>query len=216
MRCTFPSGLALLLAAFFQCSAMANFIVPGFRGSRNSTYQEWNTFTSALGGANAPDVASDNPNGSAQLVQTVPGAFVTSGGNIYAPSSLVNFNVNVPDYGLGAGYLTTAIVQIRTLGTLPDLDGATVNGLFADSAEMGVEQPLGGFGGFLRDWRFQWNDVSGNLALNSIVFSSVETSMSLDRIAVDTISSPVPEPSSLSLVLLSVLPSTGLVRWRVR
>jgi|688.fasta_scaffold00180_65 hypothetical protein len=216
MRCTFPFGLALLLAVVFQCNAMANFIVPGFRGSGNSTYQEWNTFTSALGGINVPDVASSNSNGLASLVQAIPGAFVTSGGNIYSPGSQVSFQVAVPDYGLGASFLTTAILQIRTQGTLPDVSGATFNGLLADSTEMLSETPLGGFGGFLRDWRIQWNDVSGNLAINSIVFSSVETSMSLDRIAVDTITSPIPEPSSLSLVLLSVLPSTGLFRWRVR
>lgn len=216
MRCSYPIGLALLLASILQGVATADLIAPGFRGSGNSTYQEWNTFTSALGGINVPDVASSNPNGLASLVQSIPGAFVTSGGNVYSPGSQVSFNIEVPDYGLGASFLTTAILQIRTQGTLPNVSGAMFNGLLPDSTEMLSETPLGGFGGFLRDWRIQWNGVSGNAGLNSIVFSSVETSMSLDRIAVDTITSPVPEPTSLSLVLLSILPATGLYRFRVR
>lgn len=214
MRSLFITAFALGAFCAAASSSLAAFIVPDFRGSPNSTHQEWNNFTSALNGPNLPDVANNNPNGTAQLIQTVPGAFVTSGGNIYSPGSPLSFTITTPDFNLGAGYLSTAVLQIRTLGTLPNLNSATFNGLAADSAELLFEQPLGGFGGFLRDWRFQWNNVPGNVASNVFAFASAESSMSLDRASIDTIARPVPEPGSIVLLSLVGLPALGFMRRR--
>lgn len=194
-------------------TASADFITPDFRGDSDSTYQQWDVFTSALFGPNLPDIANNNPNGTAQLVQTIPGAFVTGGGNIYAPSTPVSFTVDVPDYDQGAGFFTTAVLQIRTLGTSLDLTSVTFNGVAPQVTGLLLQQPLGGFGGFLEDWLFQWNNLIGNGAINTVAFGSAGTSMSLDRVAIDTIVRPVPEPSSIVLLLASTS-VCGLIRRR--
>ena len=77
--------------AFDLVSAQAAFVVPGFRGGANTTYQEWNVFSST-GGPNAPDVANSNVNGAANVVELSGGAFVTSGGNIYSPTFVTSIS----------------------------------------------------------------------------------------------------------------------------
>jgi hypothetical protein len=201
-------GLALVVAS----TAIAGFVVPDFRGSADSTYQEWNTFTSALNGPNTPDVANVNPNGTAQLFQTTPGAFITGGGNIYSIGTATTFRVNVPDFDKGPNYLTRAVLQIKILGTDIDLDSVRFNGLAFHHKELIQEMPLGGFGGFDRIWKFQWNNVSNNMALNTFHFNSASSSLSLDRVAIDTSFSAVPEPSSGLLVAL--VTASGFLRRR--
>lgn len=215
LSATAPLRVAALLigtAVFVAPPAHAGLVAPGFRGGADTTYQEWNTFTSALNGPNLPDVGNSNPNGTAQLFQTTPGAFLTSGGNIYAPSTPTTFVVNVPDFNRGSSFFTTAILQIRILGTNIDLSSVRFNGLAFDRSELMNETPLGGFGGTLRDWRFEWNNIAGNLDMNVFRFNSAESSMSLDRAAIDTTFSAVPEPTSG--LLLSGAIVAGLLRRR--
>jgi hypothetical protein len=206
------AATAAALIAALLTPAHAGLVAPGFRGGADTTYQEWNTFTSALNGPNLPDVGNSNPNGTAQLFQTTPGAFLTSGGNIYAPSTLTTFVVNVPDFNRGSGFFTTAILQIRILGTNVDLNSVRFNGLAFDRSELMNETPLGGFGGTQRDWWFEWNNVAGNLDMNVFRFNSAESSMSLDRAAIDTTFNAVPEPTSGLLLAGAVV--AGLLRRR--
>ena len=124
MRNVMPmiAGIAGALLATGQCRA--DFIPPPWtRGIANSTYQEWNAFTSATG-PNTPDVANNNPNGTAAVRNSEPTAFVTGGGNIYSFAAPLDIDVVVPNFGLGADYATAAILQVRALGT--EIDPATV------------------------------------------------------------------------------------------
>ena len=84
-------ALAVVAAIAAANSANAAFIVPDSatapfaswsRTAPNSMVAEWNVFTSALGGTNTPDVGQFGP-ATANLQNTVPGAFLTGGGNIY-------------------------------------------------------------------------------------------------------------------------------------
>ncbi len=183
-----PAVFAAFLLFGISTSALGEFVVPTFRGQALATYQEWNIFTSATG-ANFPDVADNNPNGSASLVETTGAAFITSGGNFYSFAGLTEFMASVPEFDLGPEAMTSAVVQIRTLGTLLDTASVTFNGVPADSVEILYEEPLGGFGGVLRDWKFTWSEVGGNAQTNIVHFRSVESSMSLDRLAIDTMAS---------------------------
>jgi hypothetical protein len=204
----------LLLPFLISEMTRADFIVPEFRGQPQTTYQEWDVFTSAFGGPNFPDFANNNPNGTATLTQTIPGgAFVTSGGNIYSPGTPTSFTVNVPDYGLGAGFVTSAFLQVRTLGTLLNTDSVTMNGVAAGSFALLSELPLGTFG-VQQDWKFEWTNVPGNLSANTFEFSSASSSLSLARVSIDTLAA-VPEPSSFFLLLVSTLPASTLVRRRM-
>jgi hypothetical protein len=193
--------------------AMGDFIVPDFRGQPLTTYQEWDVFTSPLFQPNLPDVANQNPNFTATLTQTIPGAFLTSGGNIYSVATPVNFIVNVPDYGLGDGYVTSAVLQVRTLGTALDTSSVSLNGIAAATTELLLDQPLGPFGSD-QLWKFEWNNLPGNASLNTFVFSSQESSLSLSRVSIDTLAA-VPEPSSLLMLVVACLPATTIARRRL-
>lgn len=161
--------------------------------------QQWDVFVSP-GGPNPPDVANVNPNGTADVIETTGGAFVISGGNIYSFSVPIFFEVTVPDYGLGAGFLTDVVVQIRVQGTDLDTSSLLWNGIAPDDTELLFTQALGGMGGSLNDWKFAWSGLSGNVAENLLTFNALGSSMSLDRLAVDTKAVAVPEANTWLLL----------------
>lgn len=214
------SRFRFLAAALAVCassqSVFADFVTPAFRGSANSTYQQWNVFT-ATTGPNDPDVALSNPNGTPDVVETTGSAFVTGGGNIYSFAAATSFDVTVPDFDLGAGYLTSVVVQIRTQGTPLDTSSILWNGLAPTDSELMHEEVLGGFGGALQDWKFEWTDLAGNTASNLLNFSASGSSMSLDWLAVDTVAvEAVPEAGSLAMMFAAGLTTVGYLRLRRR
>ncbi|MBK7404878.1 MAG: hypothetical protein IPJ41_09655 [Phycisphaerales bacterium] len=182
------AGLVLGVAG---SQALADFTGPGdygwSRGDANSTYFEWDYFSSSSGG-NVPDVGQfpdPLPEGwtAPDVVETTGNGFVTGSGNIYSPFGPTSFDITVPNYNLGSGS-TTVLLQIRTQGT--ELDYPMVN-LGGDAPVDTVElyrEDLGDFG-FLVDTLFVF-EVSGNASEYLITAPSVESSMSLDKIAVDT------------------------------
>lgn len=188
----------LFLMAVFSClgtvPTSAEFTIPDFRGAPQTTYQAWNVFTSATL-PNLPDVANQNPNGSATLQELTGGSFLTSGGNIYSFAVATSFELLIPDYNLGPDATTKVVLQLRTQGATVDLASILFNGQPASSAELLYEEPLGGFGGILRDWKFEWDAVPGNVAMNTIRFSAEGSSMSLDRVALDTLAMAAAAPS---------------------
>jgi hypothetical protein len=95
-------------------------------------------------------------------------------------------------------------VQIRTQGTDLDVSSVLWNGVAPDSTTLLFSQVLGGFGGTLRDYAFEWTGLPGNLALNTLTFRAAESSMSLDRLAVDTQTAAIPEANALLLAGLAV------------
>jgi hypothetical protein len=204
--------VSLVVTNLSVANAHAGLVAPGFRGGADTTYQEWLGFTNPAGGPNDPTFGNSNPNGTAQLFQTTPGAFLTSGGNIYHAGAPSTFVVNVPDFNQGSGFFTTAVLQIRILGTNIDLNSVRFNGLAFDRSELMNETPLGGFGGTQRDWWFEWNNVAGNLDMNVFHFNAASSHMSLNRVAIDTAFSAVPEPTSGLLLVGAV--ATGLLRRR--
>jgi len=206
-------GAAALVVSLSANSVFGAFITPTFRGDANTTYQEWNIFSSATG-ANAPDVASSNLNGTASATETTGTAFVTSGGNIYSFAAATAFNVVIPDFDLGSGYITNAVVQIRTQGTELDTASILFNGVAASSATLLYTEALGGFGGALEDWEFVFTNVAGNIASDLITFQASGSSMSLDKISVDTQAVAVPEAGTLLLSGMSVLGIWFYVRRR--
>lgn len=118
------------------------------------------------------------------VFDTGTASFLTSGGNIYSPTGLVQPQVDIPSFGLGAGYSTTILVQVRTLGTEADSASVNLNGTLPSSTTELLRESLGGFGGFRIDTLYRF-DVVGNAVSYDFNFSSQGTSMSLDRVAVD-------------------------------
>lgn len=182
------AGLVLGLVG---SQALADFTGPGdygwTRGDANSTYFAWDYFTSASGG-NVPDVGQfpdPLPGGwvAPDVVETTGNGFVTGSGNIYSPFGATSFDITVPNYDLGTG-ATTLLVQFRTQGTELDYPAVLLEGSApADIIELD-RIDLGDFG-FLVDTLFVFQ-VSGNASQYVVTAPSVESSMSLDMITVDT------------------------------
>ncbi len=200
-----------LHCALISNVVLGDFIVPGFRGEPNSTYQAWDIFTSASG-PNAPDAANNNPNGSAVLTQSTPGAFVTGGGNIYSPGGPGVYSVNVPDFNFGAEYSSSAVLQIRTIGSLLDTASITLNGFSPQSSQLLWDEPSAQ--GSTQEWAFTWNNLVGNSTTDLFAFSAQAEHMSLDRVSIDTFTSAVPEPNSLALLGLAGISITRRHRRR--
>lgn len=224
------SGVPLVaaLVALAASPAIAAFVSPTQwvrSADPRSTYQEWDKFVSSAGpnSPNSPnvpvgavvDAPPTNPNGTADLIETSGTSFVTGGGNIYSFAAATDFDVTVPNYSEPSASWTTVLVQLSTLGSL--LDSASVRVSSGGTTYQPVEsallfsQVLGGFGGVQQDRWFEFH-LPGNAASYLVEFNSVESSMSLDRVAVDTawtsaatpLNAPnpvVPEPGSVGLAL---------------
>lgn len=168
----------------------------------------WTTINSA----GVPNAFNSDPAAGAN-------SFLTSGGNIYSPSAIVSPRITIPNNidGIAGSQLngvTSIVLQIRTLG-LPDLSsfrltdpvGGTLLSPTSAIVELGTLNFNNGFGTstyYDHLVRFQ---ATGNADLYQIDFRSVDTSLSLDRIAVDTFFSPIaiPEPSSFALMGIASL-----------
>ena len=178
-----------------------------------TTYQEWNSFTSPAG-PNDPDVAEVNPNAGtgpnpskANLYDTSGASFVPGSGNIYSPSAATLLDADVPSFGLGATHTTAVLFQVRTLGSELDYDSVrltyndgTANRTITydgDREEL-ARAALGGFGGSQVDSLFRF-EVPFSPATFKIEFDAAGSSMSTDRVAVDTFTAAVPEPASLGV-----------------
>lgn len=232
---------AVALTAGITASASADFIVPDGttapfqdwnQGDSDSLYAQWDVFTVAYaGGGNAPDVGSfptvGSPlGGDALLTGNVSAAFLTSSGNIYSFSSPTDFTLDVTNYGNGTGWNTRVAVQIRTQGNPLDMDSLELT--YDNSGEVTLDpvyyeevynEALGGQGGAAIDHLFVFDIDGYNPASFSVDFNASTSSMSLDRLAVDTFTTtgnltalPVPEPASLALMLIG----SGLVSARNR
>jgi hypothetical protein len=201
--------------------ALADFVVPDgtnyawTRGvTANSTYAQWERFTTTAG-PNTPDVgafAGGTLPGSAPAWNTFDRnsfSFITGGGNIYSPSGIVAPQVDIPSFDLGAGYSTTILLQVRTQGTEIDPASVLIGGVAPVQSTELFRQALGGFGGFLVDTLYRF-ELPGNAAGYTAQFQALGSSMSLDRVAVDTFT-VIPAPGAAALLAVG-----GLVASRRR
>ncbi len=197
-----------MVAAAYTTAAQAAFIAPStwVRTQANTTYQEWNSFTSAAG-PNAADVGLYNPNGTPNAGDTSGTSMVTGGGNLYGFGGPLTMQIVVPDYAAG-GALTTVILQIRSSGTEIDVPTLSIGGATpVDQAELS-RVALGGFGGYdVENW-YKFH-LPYSAASFTVSFAALAAHMSLDRVCVDTFTgasyaaepNPVPEPAALALML---------------
>jgi hypothetical protein len=190
--------LAVIVVAGIVSGARAAFTAPPWARPADATqaaddlttYQEWNVF-SAAGGPNVPDGGNVNPNGDADVYETTGAGFITSSGNIYSFSSILEMQGDIPGFNLGAGYATRFVVQLRTLGTTVDidslaLDSTPVNTLGDYSYTELDRIALGGeFGGDLIDHRWTFTAPSSNTTYQ-LTWTPAGSSSSQDIVIVDT------------------------------
>ena len=168
---------------------------PWTRGSStDSTYAEWNIFSSPEG-PNAPDIGTfvggtlptTAPSNVFDAAWETSGSFITGGGNIYSFNGAIEPRADFQGFDLGATFETTIVLQIRTLGSEPDLTSMLVNDTHAPTQTIELDRiPLGGeFGGVQVDNLIEFV-VPGNAAAYTITWVSAESSCSLDRVILDT------------------------------
>lgn len=165
-----------------------------------------------------------NAAGLANVFESVDAAnvFLTSGGNIYSPSLSLFPRFTIPNNidgipGNQLNGLTSIVLQLRTIGTIPNLNSFLLTDPISGT-QIGPSSPVlnigsvtinGGPGGTLayNDYLVRF-EAFGNADLYTIDFASSGSSMSLDRVAVDTYFNPsvnVPEPGTISLFTCGLL-----------
>ena len=218
-------GFAAVLAGVGLAAPLhAAFEAPDFRGQTGATYQEWDLFNGTTD--QTPDVADQNGSGTATLSELGGnGAFVTGGGlgNIYSFSAPTAFEVTIPEADVPApAHNVTAVVQIKALGTELDYASVKLNGLApVDAATLFDGGAGGGFGGADVETWYAFNvpyaafgDGTPGVEELLLSFEASGSSMSLDRLSIDTIiqpfgftdvtnpapgTNPIPEPGTLVL-----------------
>jgi len=192
--------LSLLLALPSALLQASNFVEPQSwsRGAPQSTYQGWDIFevlpdksNPSAAGAHPPDLGVNTiEGGQPTLEELSTDSFITGSRNIYSFSSNLDVQVDVPNYGLGAGYFTTLVLQTRTQGTAIDPASVMLGTLAPDATkELGREeiQSPGGSTFITENW-YRWVIPAevGNAASYELTFKALGTSMSLDSVLVDT------------------------------
>jgi hypothetical protein len=178
-------ALACLAGPLAFAAPFDSSVVPPFRGTPCSHYAGWETFTMAFGGVNSPDVAGSTAV-NATLEQLLPGAILTSGGNIYHPFAATAFEVSdsVPSD------LQEVVLQVSTLGSqrnygsfiLIYTDGGGIQQVRSPDVFTVLEQNPGD-----EELYFQWDMsvVSDTVLSYTINFIATAPSMSLDAVTLD-------------------------------
>ncbi len=188
-------SLFLVVVLLVAGRAAADFTPPAgwTRGAALTTYEQWDVFTSVDGNPpNLPDVGLFNPNAPSgaglNVYDTSGTGLITSDNNIYSFSAPTDIHATIPNYGLGANYTTVVLAQTRTIGSEIDYAQANIGGTApAASTELFRAPFAGPFGDtFTVDHSFTWV-LPGSGASYSLEFPASDTSMSFDRLAVDTL-----------------------------
>lgn len=227
------SALALLLVAAVQTSVMADdfavtgAITPSFRGSGNTTFFGWDVIdkTSTIGKAfgpagidtgfilddDTPDLGT-NPGGARFFQNVTVNAYGhrSGSGNYYSGfggnASTANDTVTSPTAGTPATGFTTVILQLIGQGPVGAVDFPSVGGA-TPSVITGTNLTAS------TQWWVRY-DIAGNAPSYDLLFSSLTSSIALDKVIVDTawsssgfvaaqnVTGIVPEPSTFGLAAI--------------
>lgn len=186
------AGLAAVLCIFFlgitSIAGTNGFVVPSFRGSTNSEFGYWETFSVPVG---APGNRPDKPGATtdAILSQTNGTAFLTGSGNIYNLAGASSFTLaDATSVTVG-----TVILQTRTIGS--ELDYTSILLTYSDDGGSHSLAPLFRYEldrtagqGFNVSSLWQWDLTGLDVTNYIIVFHADGTSLSFDSLTLDTAS----------------------------
>lgn len=195
----FVAFAAITVATSVASADLINPLEPTWRGDANTAFSQWDSFTSADGGANAPEQGAGW-----NLYNFGPGAIIASSGNLYGAGGALNIHVYpaaAPLYNM-----QEAVVNMSFAGNPIDVDnvralvGTAEDGTFVT----GVSEFRGGGGGGFAPQTYAFTFDLSNVAFGfqslSFFFDSAgESNSSLDAISIDVLGSAIPAPGALAL-----------------
>lgn len=180
----FSLWIAIVALALHAKTNAAEFAVPDWADNTNARFSQWLNFTSARGEpGNRPDVEGSNAGG--LLTQSVPGAIVTSSGNIYNPAASSMFLLT---HEYDSSY-QTVVLQTKIIGDIDtenvaleyEKEGQTES-IITPAVEIARES--GGFGDTII-YQWTWNLSGLGLTRLSIRFGAAGTHASLASVRLD-------------------------------
>jgi hypothetical protein len=225
--------IILALLPMVSHAALTYVDTSAIRALPNAEVNEWDVFTEAnVPGFNMGDIARAS---GATITQNTPGAFLTSGGNIYSPFLTLSFAISdSPTYvdALSGAFVGNVVLQFSTLGTAIDYSSMSLtyldnNSASAQLASSGFQHQAtttnimtpGGPATSTDDLvAYQWDLTGLNAVSYQITFAAAGSSMSLDQVVLDTASTDrafvtvVPELNST--ILFSISASLLVLRRR--
>jgi MYXO-CTERM domain-containing protein len=220
-RAVFVIGIAA--TAMLASTATAGYVVediPSWRGDDNTSYYNWEDFTSADGFTQGPNFPGNEPfpSGNALLFNFGADAIIAGSGNIYGFGGALNIHT----YGYADSDITDAVFNFATLGTQIDFAGARL--AWTDGIEGGesgmifpamayslnyseeVEFGPGQFG-FIDNvsWSFDLSDIDADVREIGLIWDSVSNNISLDTATMDLRFAGIPAPGALALLGLAGL-----------
>lgn len=204
-------GAALILSAGSARSAAL--VDPSFFGQPNTTYQQWDGFTSPAGPN--PPTSVNNPNGTPNWFDTTAatdGAFAIGAppaAHIYSFSGALNLQADIPAPTLTGPATTTLILQAEVLGAPLDQNffGVSYAGLAgapippSHITEVDQGSSGSGFGGGDFYYQVQWDGLPAASSY-AVAYSPNDVSSSQLSARIDTLT-VVPEPVSLGILATS-------------
>lgn len=190
----------LLIVTIVGASARAATLVdPSFFGQPNTTYQEWDGFSSPTSPNPATHV--NNPYGTPDWFDRTAasdGAFFIGtppAAHIYSFSGVLNLQATIPNPTLSVGSTTTIIFQAEVLGSplSQSLFGVSYAGLIGNPLqpahiteinEGSASSPFGNGGNFY--YLIEWDNVPA-AASYALTYSASDTSSSQISVRIDTV-----------------------------
>ena len=212
MRCV-ASILTVAAVTGFASADLTNPEIPSWRGDANTSFAQWDSFTSPDGGPNAA-----TEGGGMNLYNFGEGAIIASSGNLYGLGGPLNIHVYPAQAPLFN--MQKAVVNVAYLGNAIDVNGMRAlvgdssSGTFVDPTSVELRGTAGGgpFGGATYAITFDLSNVAFGFQGLSFFFDSGDlSSSSLDAISIDVLGSAIPAPGALALLGLA-----GVARRRRR
>lgn len=204
---------SIAFAATTSASALAGLVNPliaPWAASSPAQYAQWDSFTSAFGGANLPDTAGSRP---FSLMNFSPDAFISGAGNIYGPSSPLTVMIMG---GTSAGQTPLQVIMnVATLGNAIPAGGVRLSlfdnmgnslSLSPAAVEIRSDVPTPPQGS-ARTAAYTWNTASMPFAATGfrIEIIGAANNMSLDAVRLDL--NFVPAPGTLAIVAVAAMGS---------
>lgn len=210
------SGKSIVLIIGFATTSLGlfagtnGFVIPTFRGTANSEFGYWESFTVPFG---APGNLPDQPGATttATLTQLNTNAFITGSGNLYNLSTSTFVLADDPSFTLG-----TVVMQIRTIGS--ELDYSSVALVYTNASGPQALAPSFRYElnrtagqGVNVSSLWQWDLTGLGVSHYSILFNAAGESVSFDSLMLDAADQFTPAFPQQPYVLKSA--PANLARW---